>query len=181
LGYILGYSFLNDQIRRKFDRDCIGEVATTGTEEQGGDVVVTGDARVITSGAERKRRSRERRRQGNVFVSLEVGPNATADLIALGWLAVPDRGNKTAIARALTDLVERAIRSLVTPPTGSHHQLGFMCTIQRSTIETLVSFGWLPADQQDDLSAIAKAFRRLAGRALAVACNGGGPGQWYFP
>ena len=142
---------------------------------------MTGDARVITSGAERMRRSRERRRQGDVIVNLKIESNATAGLVALGWLAAPDRGNKTAIASALSDLVERAIRSLVAPPTGSHDQLGFMCTIQRSTIETLVSFGWLPADQQDDLSAIAKAFRRLAGRALAVARNGGDPGQWYFP
>jgi hypothetical protein len=80
----------------------------TRTEKHDGDAIVKDDAR-ITSGAERMQRSRERRRQGNVFVSLEVGPNAAADLIALGWLAAPDRGNKTAIARALTDLVERAL------------------------------------------------------------------------
>jgi hypothetical protein len=29
-----------------------------------------------------------------------------------------------------------------------------MCTIRRSTLETLVSFGWLPADRQHDLGAI---------------------------
>jgi hypothetical protein len=68
----------------------------------------------------------------------------------------------------------------VTPPTGAHDQLGFMCTIQCSTVETLVSFGWLPADQQDDLAAIVKAFRRFAGRALAVACNGTRD-RWYLP
>ncbi|HKM73912.1 MAG TPA: hypothetical protein VJX94_28260 [Stellaceae bacterium] len=152
----------------------------TGTEEQDEDATVTGDAR-ITSGAERMRRARDRRRQGNVIVNLELGPNMTTDLVALGWLAEPDHADKGAIARALTGLVERAVQSRVTPPTGSHAQLGFFCTIQRSTIETLVSFGWLPADQQDDLGAIAKAFRRFAGRALAVARNGGGPGQWYFP
>jgi hypothetical protein len=48
-----------------------------------------------------------------------------------------------------------------------------MLEIQRNTIDTLVALRWLPADQQDDLSAIAKAFRRLAGRALAVARNCG--------
>jgi hypothetical protein len=36
------------------------------------------------------------------------------------------------------------------------------------------------ADQQDDLSAIAKAFRRFAGRALAVARNCG-LDRWYIP
>ena len=132
-------------------------------------------------GALRMRRSRERRRQGDVIVSVEVGPNMTADLADLGWLAEPDRVDKSALARALTGLVERAIRSRVTPPTGSHDQLGFMCTIQRSTIETLVSFGWLPDDQQDDLGAIVKAFRRFAGRALDDARKGGGLGQWYIP
>jgi hypothetical protein len=126
-------------------------------------------------------RSRERRRQGDVIVSLKVGPNMTADLADLGWLAEPDHADKGAITRALTGLVERAIRSRVTPPTGSHDQLGFMCTIQRSTIETLVSFGWLPADQHDDLGAIVKAFRRFAGRAIHVARKGGRLGQWYFP
>jgi hypothetical protein len=55
-----------------------------------------------------------------------------------------------------------------------------MLEIQRSTTDTLVNFGWLPADQQDDLSAIAKAFRRFAGRALAVARNGG-LDRWYIP
>jgi hypothetical protein len=134
-----------------------------------------------SAAALRMRRSRERRRQGDVMVNLEIGPNMTADLADLGWLPAPDRVDKNALARALTGLVERAIRSRVTPPTGSHDQLGFMCTIQRSTIETLVSFGWLPADQQDDLGAIVKAFRRFAGRALDVARKGGGLGQWYFP
>jgi hypothetical protein len=55
-----------------------------------------------------------------------------------------------------------------------------MCTIQRSTIETLVSLGWLHSDQQDDLAAIVAAFRGFAGRALVVARNGG-PDRWYIP
>ena len=127
------------------------------------------------------RRHRERLRQGGSIIKLEVGSGTVADLVALGWLTESNNADKGAIAHALTVLIERAIQTRVSPPTGSHDLLGFMCTIQRSTIETLVSFGWLPADQQNDLGAIAKAFRRLAGRALAVARNGGGPGQWYFP
>ena len=52
----------------------------------------------------------------------------------------------------------------------------------RSTIEALITFGWLPVDQQDDLGSIARAFRRFAGRALDVARNGKGPDDpWYFP
>jgi hypothetical protein len=49
-----------------------------------------------------------------------------------------------------------------------------------STIETLVTFGWLPVDQHDELDSIVKAFRRFAGRALAVARNCG-LDQWYIP
>jgi len=70
--------------------------------------------------------------------------------------------------------------SRVTPSTGSEEGKGFFCEIKPSTIETLVNFGWLPADQRDDLSAIAKAFRRFAGRSLAVARNSG-PDRWYIP
>src|SRR5271169_914881 len=32
------------------------------------------------------------------MVSLEVGPNMTADLVALGWLPAPDRVDKDALA-----------------------------------------------------------------------------------
>jgi len=115
------------------------------------------------------RRSRERRRQGDVIVSLELTPDVTTDLVTLGWLAEPDQGDKDAIARGLKDLIDRAIRARVTPPTGAHDQLGFMCTIRCSTIDTLISLGWLLADDQKDIGAIVKAFRRFAGQALAVA------------
>ena len=125
------------------------------------------------------RRTRERRRQGDVIVSVEVGPKVTADLVELGWLE-HDCGDKDTLTRALTEFVERAIEVRVTPALSSPGKVGFMLEIQHSTIETLVTFGWLPADQQDDLSAIAKAFRRFAGRALAVARNSG-PDRWYIP
>jgi hypothetical protein len=128
----------------------------------------------------RMRRSRERRRQGDVMVSLDVGPSVTADLVALGWLAGPDCGDKNALTRALADLIEHAIELRVTTTTGSEGKVSFLCDIQRSTIETLVTFGWLPVDQQDELDSIVKAFRRFAGRALAVARNCG-LDQWYIP
>jgi hypothetical protein len=38
----------------------------------------------------RMRRSRERRRRGDMVVSLTVGPKVTADLVDLGWLPAPD-------------------------------------------------------------------------------------------
>jgi hypothetical protein len=77
----------------------------------------------------------------------------TTDLVALGWLPDAEQGNKGAIIRALIDLYDRAIRARVTPSTGSHDQLGFMCAIQRSTIEwepvgcaTRLAFGEAPAE-----------------------------------
>jgi hypothetical protein len=119
----------------------------------------------------RMRRSRERRRQGDAIVNLEIGPNMTADLAELGWLPASDHVDKDALARTLFELIERAIQARVTASTGAQNQLCFMCTVQPSTIETLVTLEWLRADQQDDLAAIVKAFRRFVGRALAVARN----------
>jgi hypothetical protein len=67
----------------------------------------------------RMRRSRERRRQGDVMAILEVGPSATADLVALGWLPAPDCVDKDILARALVGLINRAIEMRVTPRKGS--------------------------------------------------------------
>jgi hypothetical protein len=69
-------------------------------------------------GALRMRRSRERRRQGDVMVTLKVGPNMTANLANLGWLPAPDRVDKDTIARALAGLIDHAITMRVTPSTG---------------------------------------------------------------
>jgi hypothetical protein len=63
------------------------------------------------------RKSRERRRQGDVIVKLEIGPNMTADLVALGWLDAPDRVHKGALAPALVGLIDRALKMRVTPST----------------------------------------------------------------
>jgi hypothetical protein len=147
----------------------------------GGDCTMTPNAQMGTPSAAalRMQRSRQRRRQGGVMVNLEVGPGVIADLVALGWLPAADRGDKEALTLALNFLIERAIGARVAPPTGSHDQLGFMCTLKPATIETLVTFGWLPADQGDDLGSIIRAFRRFAGRALDVARNSG-PDRWYI-
>jgi hypothetical protein len=57
-----------------------------------------------SAAALRMRRSRERRRQGDVMVRLEVSPSATADLVALGWLLAPDRVDHDALASAQAGL-----------------------------------------------------------------------------
>jgi hypothetical protein len=125
---------------------------------------------VPSSAALRMRRSRERRRQGDVIVSLDVGPKVTADL---GWLPAPDC-DKDALTHALIDLIERAIRARVIPSTGSEEgKVCFFSEIKRSTIDTLVELRWLRADQRDDLAAIVTAFRRFVGRWLDIARNGG--------
>jgi hypothetical protein len=69
--------------------------------------------------AVRMRRTRERRRQGDVIMSVEVGPKVIADLTELGWLPVRDCFDKDTLTRALIKLVERAIRARVNPSTGS--------------------------------------------------------------
>jgi hypothetical protein len=46
----------------------------------------------------RMRRSRERRRQGDIIVKLDVGANMAADLVALGWVPAPDRVDKDTLA-----------------------------------------------------------------------------------
>jgi len=115
-----------------------------------------------------------------MVVSLTVGPSETTDLVGLGWLPVPGCGDKDALTSALIELVERAIELRVTPALSSQAKVSFMLETQRGTTDTLVNFGWLAADQQDDLSAIAKAFRRFVGRALAVARNCG-LDRWYIP
>ena len=128
----------------------------------------------------RMRRARERRRQGGSIVSLEVGSGAIAALVGLGWLPEPDRGDKNAITRALVEIIKRAFQARVIPWTASQDQISFMCDIHQSTIETLIDLGWLHGDDQDNLAAIVKAFRRFVGRAIGVACNGGHD-RWYLP
>src|SRR5437016_2445533 len=82
------------------------------------------------------RRSRDRRRQGDVIVSIDIGPKVTADLVGLGWLPPSARGDKGVLVRALIDLIERAIEVRVTPAPSSQGKVGFMLEIQHCTIET---------------------------------------------
>jgi hypothetical protein len=51
--------------------------------------------------AVRMRRTRERRRQRDVILSLEVGPSETADLVDLGWLPAPDHRGVPSCCRRL--------------------------------------------------------------------------------
>jgi len=120
----------------------------------------------------RVRRARERRQRGEAIVTLEIGSGVRAGLIALGWLPEPDNADKGAIARALIQIVERAIQAHVIPSTGLQSQICFVCDLQPTTIDTLISLGWLPGEFAGDFAAIVKAFRRFAGRALDVALRG---------
>ena len=72
----------------------------------------------ISPAALRMRRARERRRQGDSIVSLQVGSGAIADLIALGWLAEVDSANKDAITRALIDLLRSGDPGSLSPAGG---------------------------------------------------------------
>jgi hypothetical protein len=86
----------------------------------------------------RMRRSRERQRQGDVIVKLEIGPNMTTDLVALGWLPAPDRVDKDTLARSVVALINRAITMRVTPSTGSD---GVSVTPMRATARPPVAIG----------------------------------------
>src|SRR5215471_17846439 len=87
--------------------------------------------------ASRMRRSRERRRRGQAIVSLEIGSTVVPKLVALGWLSEPDQADKGAIARALTDLIERAFLARVTPFAGSQGRSSFVCDLPATTVDTL--------------------------------------------
>jgi hypothetical protein len=60
-------------------------------------------------GAERTRKSRERRKRGGVLIEFEVVGTALDQLIALGWLPANGRGDKAAITTALIELADRAL------------------------------------------------------------------------
>jgi hypothetical protein len=122
--------------------------------------------------ASRMRRSRARRQRGEAIVSLEIGPAVIANLISLGWLSESDHADKGAIARALADLVERAILARATPCAESQGRTSIVCDLPPPTVDTLIGLGWLAAEHARDVDAIGTAFRRFAGRALSVAGQG---------
>jgi len=128
--------------------------------------------------ASRMRRSRARRQRGETVLTLEVGPDLISGLIARGWLPEGDKVDKGAIARALTQLAERALWANVTPSAGSQGQVCFVCDLRTSTIDTLIDLGWLPIEYARDINKIAKAFRHFAGRALDIARRDTLETQW---
>jgi hypothetical protein len=91
-----------------------------------------------SAAAARMRRSRDRRRQGDVIVSLEVRPNEISNLVALGWIVAPDRADKDALSRALVDLIEQAMAMRVTKSTGSEGACYAPLRATDGTIETEV-------------------------------------------
>jgi len=132
---------------------------------------VSAVAQQLSPSAERMRRTRSRRRQGVVIVTLEIGQSAIDSLVGLGWLPETSH-DKNAITGAPIELFMRAVQARVMPSTGSpRDQVCFMCTIQRSTVATLIDLGWLHQSDRDDLAAIVRAFRGFAAQALAVARN----------
>jgi hypothetical protein len=117
----------------------------------------------------RMRRVRERRRQGDRVVNLEIGSRVIADLVASGWLPDgPDRRANDALNQALSKLIDRAIELRVTPSTGTLDKLGFFAEIPTATIERLTNHGWVRADQRDDPGAIVAALRRFAGGVFVI-------------
>jgi hypothetical protein len=135
-------------------------------------------AQQLSPEASRMRRSRARRLRGETVLTLEVGPDLISGLVVLGWLPENDTVDKGAIARSLTQLAERALWANVTPSAGSQGYVCFPCDLKATTVDTLISLGWLPAEYADDINEIAKAFRRFAGRALEIARRDTLETQW---
>ena len=63
------------------------------------------------------RKSRERRRQGDVIVSLKVGSSEISDLVALGWMPATGPADTDALCGPLIELIKQAIALRVTPST----------------------------------------------------------------
>jgi len=75
--------------------------------------------RVLSLGAERTRRWRQKRQQGVTVVRLDVAPDVTGKLAHLGWLDPNKRGDKEAIATAFIELAEKATELEMTPASRS--------------------------------------------------------------
>ena len=77
-----------------------------------------------SAAAVRMRQSRERRRQGEVVVSLKLESSEISDLVALGWMPATAPADKDALCGALIELIEQAITLRVTrsttPSEGTH-------------------------------------------------------------
>jgi hypothetical protein len=101
-----------------------------------------------------------------------------AGLVSRGWLPEGDKVDKGAIARALTQLAERAVWANVTPSAGSQGYVCFPCSLQATAVDTLISLRWLSAEHADDINEIAKAFRGFARLALELSRRGTLKTQW---
>ena len=74
------------------------------------------DACTMTTSAERMRRFRQRRRNGDVLVSLRINADGIADLIALGWLkaGASERETREALVRMMETAFAARMRSAPT-------------------------------------------------------------------
>lgn len=61
------------------------------------------------TGADRARRARQRRKQGTVFVQLEINGTGLDHLCRLGWLPPEKRLDKQAVAAAVLQVASAAI------------------------------------------------------------------------
>jgi hypothetical protein len=75
----------------------------------------TADAPKPSPGAERVRRFRQRRRQGDISVGLELYQAGIDRLIELGWLRAIDRANRKAVTEAFLKFTGRAFNLGVEP------------------------------------------------------------------
>ena len=65
----------------------------------------------MSSGAERTRRCRDRRKRGGVLIEFEIVGTALDRLIELDWLPANSHNDKSAITTALIELADRALAS----------------------------------------------------------------------
>ncbi len=82
-----------------------------------------------SAAAARMRKSRERRRQGDVIVSLKVGSSEISDLVSLGLMPATVRADKDALCGALIELIKQAIALRVTPSSTASEgtRLALLC------------------------------------------------------
>jgi hypothetical protein len=111
-------------------------VAASGTTEWWGNPVAT-----RTTGSDRMRVSRERRRRGAVLVEIEVDSASLDRLIASGVLGPEQRGDRDAVAAA----VLQRLRAENSSATGVHVFLGELADGLAEEVRQRRSPGrWLP-------------------------------------
>lgn len=101
------------------------------------------------------------------MLNLQISQSVISQLAALGWLDEQHGEDKGAVTRALSELVKQSLKLRVTPHADASGGVIFLAEIPPSTIERLVTHGWICGDQQDS-DAIAAAFCRFAGGSIDV-------------